>query len=66
LWIHGCSRGRSGRADSPTTAAGAAELARQLAAGEVSSAGVWLPEEIVSPVRFFAMLAEHGFTPSTL
>jgi len=58
--------GLSGRHQADATAAGAAELARQLAAGEVSSAGVWLPEEIVSPVRFFAMLAEHGFTPSTL
>jgi saccharopine dehydrogenase-like NADP-dependent oxidoreductase len=60
------SMGLTGRHQADATAAGAAELARQLAAGEVSKAGVWLPEELVSPTRFFEKLANLGFRPSTL
>src|SRR5205823_5972343 len=58
--------GLVGRHQADATAAGAAELARQLAAGEVSNAGVWLPEEVVSPARFFEKLANRGFRPLTL
>jgi|SRR5579871_191448 len=58
--------GLAGHHQADVTAAGAAELARQLAAGEVSGAGVWIPEEVVSPTRFFAMLAQRGIAPSAL
>jgi saccharopine dehydrogenase-like NADP-dependent oxidoreductase len=42
-----------GRRQADATAAGAAELARMLAAGEVAEAGVRLPEEVVPHERFF-------------
>jgi hypothetical protein len=42
-----------GRRQADATAAGAAELARMLAAREVAEAGVWLPEEVVPHERFF-------------
>jgi saccharopine dehydrogenase (NAD+, L-lysine forming) len=47
----------AGRHQADATAAGAAELGRVLATGEVEQAGVWLPEEILSPDRFFDALA---------
>lgn len=55
----------SGRHQADATAAGAAELARALARGEVSDVGVWLPEQVVSPERFLDALATLGWT-STL
>jgi saccharopine dehydrogenase-like NADP-dependent oxidoreductase len=58
--------GLSGRYQADATAAGAAEFARQLAAGEVRDPGVWLPEEVVSPTRFFERLAKGGLRPSIL
>lgn len=51
----------SGRHQADATAAGAAELARALAAGEVDRAGVWLPEEVISHERFFEALASRGW-----
>jgi saccharopine dehydrogenase (NAD+, L-lysine-forming) len=52
-----------GRRQADATAAGAAEIARALAAGEVNHAGVWLPEQVLSPVPFFAALATLGWRP---
>lgn len=54
----------AGRHQADATAAGAAEIARALAAGEVQRAGVWLPEEVISPERFFGALASLGWRPS--
>jgi saccharopine dehydrogenase (NAD+, L-lysine forming) len=54
-----------GRHQADVTATGAAEFARALAADEVSEAGLWLPEQIVSYERFFAELATHGYEPTT-
>ena len=54
----------AGRHQADATAAGAAEIARALAAGEVEQAGVWLPEEVISHERFFAALASLGWKPS--
>jgi saccharopine dehydrogenase-like NADP-dependent oxidoreductase len=54
----------AGRRQADVTAAGAAEIARALAAGEVEQAGVWLPEEVISHERFFAALATLGWKPS--
>jgi saccharopine dehydrogenase-like NADP-dependent oxidoreductase len=54
----------TGRHQADATAAGAAELARALAAGEVEQAGVWLPEEVISHERFFEALALLGWTPA--
>jgi len=54
----------AGRRQADATAAGAAELARALATGEVERAGVWLPEEVISPERFFDALASGGWRPT--
>jgi saccharopine dehydrogenase (NAD+, L-lysine-forming) len=54
----------AGRHQADVTAAGAAEIARALAAGEVEQAGVWLPEEVISHERFFDALASLGWKPS--
>ena len=54
----------SGRHQADVTAAGAAEFARTLAAGEVERPGVWLPEEVIAHERFFAALTTRGWTPS--
>jgi len=34
-----------------------------LAAGEVREAGVWLPEQVASPERFFDALSVLGWKP---
>lgn len=49
------------RHQADATAAGAAELARALAAGEVDRPGIWLPEEVISHERFFGALATRGW-----
>lgn len=54
----------AGRHQADATAAGAAEIARVLAAGEVTEAGVWLPEQIVSHEHFFEAIAAHGWAPA--
>jgi saccharopine dehydrogenase-like NADP-dependent oxidoreductase len=54
----------AGRHQADVTAAGAAEIARALAEGEVEQAGVWLPEEVISHERFFDALAALGWKPS--
>jgi saccharopine dehydrogenase-like NADP-dependent oxidoreductase len=54
----------AGRHQADATAAGAAELARVLAANEVEQPGVWLPEQVVSHDKFFAALAQLGWKPT--
>lgn len=51
----------SGRHQADATAAGAAEIARMLAASEIAGAGVWLPEQVVSPDRFFDAIGALGW-----
>jgi len=51
----------AGRRQADATAAGAAEFARALAAGEVDRPGVWLPEEVISHESFFGALAALGW-----
>ena len=54
----------AGRHQADATAAGAAEFARALAAGEVEQPGVWLPEEVISHERFFEALEPLGWKPT--
>ena len=54
----------AGRHQADVTAAGAAEIVRALAAGEVEQAGVWLPEQVIPHERFFEALASLGWTPT--
>ena len=54
----------AGRHQADVTAAGAAELARLLAAREIEQPGVWWPEEVISHERFFDALAAIGWTPT--
>jgi saccharopine dehydrogenase-like NADP-dependent oxidoreductase len=56
----------SGRHQADVTAAGAAEIARMLAAGEVEQPGLWLPEQVIPHGRFFERLASHGFRPEVM
>jgi saccharopine dehydrogenase-like NADP-dependent oxidoreductase len=51
----------AGRHQAEVTALGAAELVRALTAGEVDSAGVHLPEQVIAPARFFDALAAGGW-----
>jgi saccharopine dehydrogenase-like NADP-dependent oxidoreductase len=62
----GCAMKMSlaGRHQADATAAGAAEFARALAAGEVEQPGVWLPEEVISHERFFEALEPFGWKPT--
>jgi saccharopine dehydrogenase-like NADP-dependent oxidoreductase len=53
-----------GRHQADVTAVGAGELARALAAEELTEPGVWLPEEVVSHERFFEELAVLGWKPT--
>jgi saccharopine dehydrogenase (NAD+, L-lysine forming) len=53
----------AGRRQADATAAGAAVLARALAAGDIAESGVWLPEQVVSHERFFDALSSLGYTP---
>ncbi|HLG58726.1 MAG TPA: hypothetical protein VI485_25500 [Vicinamibacterales bacterium] len=43
-------------------AAGANATVRSLMEGEVFEPGVWMPEQVINPPRFFSRLAEHGLT----
>jgi saccharopine dehydrogenase-like NADP-dependent oxidoreductase len=52
-----------GQHQADVTAAGAAELARSLAEKEVHLPGFWLPEQLVSPERFFAILFAGNSRP---
>jgi len=54
-----------GRHQADVTAASAAEFARALASEEISAAGLWLPEQIVSHEQFFAALEAQGYRPTT-
>lgn len=51
----------AGRNQADATAAGAAEVARALAEGEVAQPGVWLPEEVLSSECFFEALTSQGW-----
>lgn len=54
----------AGQHQADVTAAGAAVLARALASGEVTKPGVWLPEQVISPGRFFEELGALGWKPT--
>jgi saccharopine dehydrogenase (NAD+, L-lysine-forming) len=56
----------AGRHQADASAAGAAEVARALAIGEMEQAGVWLPEEVISHERFFEALAALGWKPAVV
>jgi hypothetical protein len=49
-----------GGAQADAAAAGASGTVRSLMENEVSEPGVWMPEQVISPPRFFAHLAKHG------
>lgn len=54
----------AGRRQAEATAAGAAELARELVETEAIPPGVWLPEQVVPHDRFFERLAARGWAPT--
>jgi len=49
-----------GRAQADAAAAGASGTVRSLMADEVSDPGVWMPEQVMNPSRFFSHLARYG------
>jgi saccharopine dehydrogenase-like NADP-dependent oxidoreductase len=51
----------TGRRQAEVAAAGAAELCRLLASGEVQKPGVWSPEQVVSAGPFFGALERLGW-----
>ena len=51
----------AGRHEADATAAAACELASSLATGAIRDPGVWLPEQVVEPERFFDALFELGW-----
>jgi saccharopine dehydrogenase (NAD+, L-lysine-forming) len=51
-----------GRVQADATAAGAAGLVRALVDEEVAEPGAWMPEQVIDPPRFFAYLAQQGFS----
>jgi len=51
-----------GGAQADAAAAGANGTVRALMEGEVTKPGVWMPEQVMSPPRFFSHLAKHGLT----
>lgn len=64
------ARGRNGifrasladRVQAEATAIASSLFARALLDGEIDRSGVWFPEEVVDPVRFFERLREFGLT----
>jgi saccharopine dehydrogenase-like NADP-dependent oxidoreductase len=52
-----------GKGQARATAAGATATVEALYRDEVPEPGVWLPEQVLSPERFLARLAEHGSVP---
>lgn len=55
----------AGRRQADVTTAGAAVLGRSLAAGEVAAPGLWLPEQVILPERFFRELDSWAGGPSS-
>ena len=51
-----------GGAQADAAAAGASATVRALMEGEVPEPGVWMPEQVLNPVRFFSHLARQGLT----
>ena len=49
-----------GGAQADAAAAGASGTVRALMDDEVSEPGVWMPEQVMNPPRFFSHLARHG------
>jgi saccharopine dehydrogenase (NAD+, L-lysine-forming) len=43
-------------------AAGAAATVRELIEGKVPSPGVWMPEQVIEPLRYFSRLTRRGLT----
>lgn len=52
-----------GRHQAEATAVAAAEFARALVTEEVAEPGVWMPEQVLSPDRFFNAIADAGYRP---
>ncbi|HEY8943587.1 MAG TPA: saccharopine dehydrogenase NADP-binding domain-containing protein [Polyangiaceae bacterium] len=55
----------AGQGQADATAAAATEYVRALAAAELTRAGVWLPEQVLSHERFFERLAVRGWSATT-
>ena len=55
----------SGRCQADATAAGAAEIARILAARECDRPGVWLPEQVIQPEPFWEAMSRYGLQAVT-
>ena len=49
-----------GGAQADAAAVGASSTIRALMQGEIAAPGVWMPEQVLDPTRFFSRLAEHG------
>jgi len=49
-----------GGAQADAAAIGASSTIRALMEGEITSSGVWMPEQVIDPTRFFSRLAEHS------
>ena len=49
-----------GSAQADAAAAGASATIRAVVEGEIGAAGVWMPEQVIDPARFFLQLARHG------
>ena len=50
-----------GGAQADAAAIGASSTIRALMEGEITAPGVWMPEQVIDPTRFFSSLAKHGF-----
>ncbi|HVG72651.1 MAG TPA: saccharopine dehydrogenase NADP-binding domain-containing protein [Vicinamibacterales bacterium] len=49
-----------GGAQADAAAAGASGTVRALMEGEIAEPGVWMPEQVIDPPRFFSHLIKHG------
>ena len=55
----------AGHHQATVTAVAAAEFARMLAEGVPQRAGIWFPEQVFDPDRFFTSLASAGWSTVT-
>jgi saccharopine dehydrogenase-like NADP-dependent oxidoreductase len=49
-----------GGAQADAAAIGASSTIRALMEGEITASGVWMPEQVIDPTRFFSRLVEHS------